>query len=257
MSRSEESWVGTWRPHKPRGPIAAIYGSPGPKYAPPALIGSIIHDSTKNQAPRFSFGKRHNKVRSDFSPGPKYLVPSNITRTGRNGTPAFSLHYRTKEPRPFQTPGPGHYRPEHSGRSVTRSAPAYSLFGRTKQCNKKHSPGPAAYTLPEMLGRNTVAIPSAPAHSLGGRLKTGSFYEDLKKTPGPAAYNAVEPNIYCPKPPQFSITGRNFQPDDTTKKPGPATYKPDLVTTKRKAPSFTFGVRHSQYLAPLLVDVDE
>ncbi|KAM9854755.1 ciliary microtubule associated protein 1A-like [Aulostomus maculatus] len=223
MSGSEESWVGTWRPHKSRGPIAAQYQSPGPKYAPPALIGGIIHDSTKIQPPMFSFGKRHADLKTDFSPGPKYIIPTNITRKGRAGTPVFSLHSRTKEPQPFQTPGPG----------------------------------PAAYTLPEVLGSKGVAIPLAPAHSLGGRLKTGSFYEDLKKTPGPAAYNAVEPNIYCPKPPQFSITGRNFQPDDTTKKPGPATYKPDLVTTKRKAPSFTFGVRHSQYLAPLLVDVDE
>ncbi|TKS70647.1 PiggyBac transposable element-derived protein 3 [Collichthys lucidus] len=31
-----EAWVGTWRPHKP---IAALYGSPGPKYALPGLTG--------------------------------------------------------------------------------------------------------------------------------------------------------------------------------------------------------------------------
>lgn len=36
---STEPWVGTWRPHKPRGPIAALYGSPGPKYALPGLTG--------------------------------------------------------------------------------------------------------------------------------------------------------------------------------------------------------------------------
>lgn len=38
MSKTE-AWVGTWRPHKPRGPIAALYGSPGPKYALPGLTG--------------------------------------------------------------------------------------------------------------------------------------------------------------------------------------------------------------------------
>lgn len=38
---TNESWVGTWRPHKPRGPIAAHYTSPGPKYALPGLTGII------------------------------------------------------------------------------------------------------------------------------------------------------------------------------------------------------------------------
>lgn len=37
--QSDKYWVGTWRPHKPRGPVAALYGSPGPKYALPGLIG--------------------------------------------------------------------------------------------------------------------------------------------------------------------------------------------------------------------------
>lgn len=37
---SNEPWVGTWRPHKPRGPIAAFYRSPGPKYALPGLTGT-------------------------------------------------------------------------------------------------------------------------------------------------------------------------------------------------------------------------
>lgn len=33
-------WVGSWRPHKPRGPIAALYSSPGPKYALPGATGT-------------------------------------------------------------------------------------------------------------------------------------------------------------------------------------------------------------------------
>lgn len=36
---SSETWVGIWRPHRPRGPIAALYNSPGPKYALPGLMG--------------------------------------------------------------------------------------------------------------------------------------------------------------------------------------------------------------------------
>ena len=37
---SSGPWVGNWRPHKPRGPIAALYGSPGPKYGLPGLTGT-------------------------------------------------------------------------------------------------------------------------------------------------------------------------------------------------------------------------
>lgn len=35
-----EVWVGTWRPHRPRGPIAALYRGPGPKYKLPTNTGS-------------------------------------------------------------------------------------------------------------------------------------------------------------------------------------------------------------------------
>lgn len=33
-------WVGPWRPHRPRGPIAALYGGPGPKYKLPTNTGT-------------------------------------------------------------------------------------------------------------------------------------------------------------------------------------------------------------------------
>lgn len=131
-----ENWVGTWRPHRPRGPIAALCGSPGPKYALPGLTGtmkivtwpfSIIiiimivtysvcplfnkgfsnHDPTKCKAPMFSIGSHHKQANLNCSPGPKYLMQSSITRKGRDGTPAFSLYNRRKEPRLSQTPGPG------------------------------------------------------------------------------------------------------------------------------------------------------
>uniref|UniRef100_A0A8D0FJE9 Uncharacterized protein n=1 Tax=Strix occidentalis caurina TaxID=311401 RepID=A0A8D0FJE9_STROC len=35
---SDGAWVGSWRPHRPRGPIAALYGSPGPKYGLPTAL---------------------------------------------------------------------------------------------------------------------------------------------------------------------------------------------------------------------------
>lgn len=253
-----EAWVGTWRPHKPRGSIAALYGSPGPKYALPGLTGSSKHDPTKFKAPMFSFGTRHDTGKFDCSPGPKYLIPSNITRQGRDGTPAFSVHSRPKEPGLFQVPGPGKYSPEQSGKVVFRTAPAFSLSGRSKDHASNKTPGPASYSLPPVLGPRTVGTSAAPTYSLCGRSKTGSFHEDLKKTPGPAAYKVVNTCLYQKKPPQYSMTGRNFPPGESTRTPGPGAHHPEQVTfTRTKAPSFSFGLRHSQYVAPLIVDVTE
>lgn len=33
-------WVGPWRPHRPRGPIGALYSGPGPKYKLPPSTGT-------------------------------------------------------------------------------------------------------------------------------------------------------------------------------------------------------------------------
>ncbi|KAM9328352.1 ciliary microtubule associated protein 1A-like [Pholidichthys leucotaenia] len=180
---SEEPWVGTWRPHKPRGPIVAQFGSPGPKYALPGLTG--------------------------------------------------------------------HYSPERSEKTVFHSAPAYSLSGWCKERALSKMPGPASYTLPATFGSNNVTMPSAPRYSLFERRKIGCFYEDLKKTPGPAAYNAVDLNIVQKKAPHYSITLRNFPTKEHTTNPGPGAYSAELVNlTKPKAPSYTFGLRHSQYVLP-------
>ncbi|XP_071370145.1 ciliary microtubule associated protein 1B [Centroberyx affinis] len=251
-------WVGSWRPHKPRGPIAALYGSPGPKYALPGLIGLNDHDPRKQKAPVFSFGTRHGLFSSDCSPGPRYLIPANVTRVGRDGTPAFSLYSRPKDPELFQAPGPGRYSPERSGKSVYHSAPAYSLSGRGREFHNNQTPGPAAYMLPSVLGPKTVTKTTAPNYSLCGRSKIGSFHEDLQKTPGPGTYKVVDPCIYKHKPPQYSIIGRNSMCGDATEKPGPGAHYPERVTfTRIKAPSFSFGVRHSEYVAPLIVNVAE
>ncbi|CDQ89464.1 unnamed protein product [Oncorhynchus mykiss] len=265
-------WVGSWRPHKPRGPIAALYSSPGPKYALPGATGLNYHDPRKLKAPAFSFGTRHRQFSSDCSPGPGYLVPSNITRIGRDGTPAYSLYSRPNDPQLFQTPGPGRYSPERSGKSAYYSAPAYSLSARSKGFRNDQTPGPAAYMLPSVLGPATVNKTSAPNFSLRGRSKIGSFHEDLQKTPGPGTYRVVDPCTYKHKPPHYSMTGRNSMPGDTTRKPGPGAHHPEqashlIITishfyncvtfTRIKPPSFSFGIRHSEFIAPLIVDLAE
>ncbi|XP_069760462.1 ciliary microtubule associated protein 1A-like [Narcine bancroftii] len=252
---SSGTWVGPWRPHRPRGPIAAYYSSPGPKYGLPGSMGYEQHDTTKFRSPAYSFGVPHARLTVDSSPGPAYLIQSHLTRRGRDRAPAYSLYSRPKVISSFQTPGPGTYAPENSGRSAFTAAPAFSIAGRTKGLRTDQSPGPAAYLLPSILGPNIVTKSSSANFSLSGRSKTGSFHEDFQKTPGPGAYRVTDTNVYKQKSPQFSLIGRNQLPGDSTRKPGPGSHSPEKVFINRSvAPAFSFGIKHSEYVTPIIVD---
>ena len=135
----------------------------------------------------------------------------------------------------LKTPGPGQYAPEMVD-AVFRKAPSYSLSARTTGNLTQSSPGPAAYVLSEQIGSNVKTKTSAPAYSMSSRY--GSFSEgmaifcfdfwpfsDLKKTPGPGTYNTIDPSIYRYRQHVYSMTGRNLQPGDTTKKPGPGAHR--------------------------------
>jgi len=248
-------YVGDWRPHKPRGPIGAHFKSPGPKYSLPSTVGRDGHDGRKKQAPAHSFGTRHAKFSSDCSPGPgAYAINSSITRRGGDGTPKYSLYGRHKELRPFSTPGPGQYSPEQAGKSAYYSAPTYSLSGRTKGHKSDQSPAPNHYSLIE---RHNSRVKSAPKYSFGGRHSIGHFTEDLAKTPGPAVYNVINPNVFKNQKPAYSMTGRSQMPGDRTTKPGPGAHSPEKVyVTRRQAPASSFGIRHSEYTTPIIVAAD-
>nr|XP_039259154.1 outer dense fiber protein 3-like isoform X1 [Styela clava] len=250
------TYVGQWRPHRPRGPIGAHFKSPGPKYMLPGSTGFTTHDLRKRKAPAFSFGTRHATFTNEHSPGPGgYLVPSHITRVGNDGTPRYSLYGRPRDMLAFKTPGPGTYSPEKSGRSAYKSAPIYSLSSRMKGNKTDNSPGPAAYNLPTMLGSKVVSKTSAPGYSMTGRVTVGSFHEDLRKTPGPGTYRVIEPYVYKGRAPLYSMTGRNMLPSDATKKPGPGAHSPEkVVINKRQTPRHSFGIRHSEFCAPLIVE---
>merc|ERR1712173_478427 len=193
--------------------MGAMMKSPGPKYRLPGAIGANDHDLRKKRAAAYSFGSRHLQYSSECSPGPTHFVRPNITRNGVDGTPKYSLYGRHRSIKKFQTPGPGTYSPEKVSNAY-KSAPSYSLSARTKGQVTQSSPGAAAYALPIQIGNNVKTKVSAPA---------------------------------------YSMTGRNLQPGDSTKKPGPGAHSPEKVSiNKRHTPQFSFGIRHSEYVAPVL-----
>ncbi len=72
------------------------------------------------------------------------------------------------------------------------------------------------------------------------------------------AYNVTKPGLYKSEPPHYSMTARNEMPGDTTQKPGPGKYSPEKVWLhKQQSPGYSFGIRHSLYEAPLIVEVKD
>lgn len=245
----------------PRGPIAAMYSSPGPCYPLPGLVGQQNHDprSVHNRRPAYVFGIRHGKYKDDSSPGPRYYPNSKIYRDGQDGTPHYSLYSRPKDGTCFRTPGPGAYTPETAGEIAFHKYPQYSFGTRHKNRSQDNTPAPNSYSLPNMLGGTVQSRKrQAPCYTLTGRSKTGSFHEDLQKTPGPGTYNTTEPSINKERNPSYSMTSRNPMPGDNTKKPGPGAHCPERYWPhRRQVPCFSFGIRHSQYEAPLIIQCDD
>ncbi|XP_049740744.1 outer dense fiber protein 3B isoform X1 [Elephas maximus indicus] len=291
-------WVGPWRPHRPRGPIAALYKGPGPKYKLPPNTGYILHDPSRPRAPAYTFGARLPTQQQSCSPGPGHLVPARMTVRGPDGSPSYSIYGRPRDGARFLTPGPGRYFPERAGNLAYPSAPRHTIAPRNWGVQpEQQTPGPGTYTVPSLLGSRVIGKVSAPTYSIYGRSAVGTFFEDLSKTPGPCAYHVVNPGVYKSRAPQFTMLARTSLPEDNTLKPGPAAYNVDKVAWSsgaggrggssgfgswteglrsgarrarwrfcavsglsrpqhRKPRGWSFGIRHSDYLAPLVTDVD-
>ena len=115
---------------------------------------------------------------------------------------------------------------------------------------------PSSYSLPNLLGCQVPNKPSSASYSFSGRRKVGAPSEDLSMSPGPAKYDIINPDIYHKRQPSFSIQKRTKRPDYSSAIPGPGTYSPEkFYMHLRKPPSFTMGVRHSEFVTPLVVDV--
>lgn len=240
---------------RPRVPIAAMFSGPGPgKYLLPGSTGYKIHDFSKRMNPAYSFGYRTIVIKPSFTPGPAaYSIDKGLTRNGIDGSYKYTLKDRTKLGGSFQTPAPWDYGPEKHRVPKHPFPPSYSFGSRTAIGKKDNFPSPNSYSLPSVLGDKAVGKTSAPAYTMTGRSKIGSFHEDLQKTPGAGTYKVVDPNITKHKNPSFSMNARNYPPGDSTMKPGPGTYHPERHWTHKKAAAkFSFGIRHSEYTAPLI-----
>lgn len=159
----------------------------------------------------------------------------------------------------FHTPGPGAYSPEKAPPSnLQRRPPSYTMGSRTHYRSTDSVPAPNKYCLPPLIGPQVPNKPAGASYTMSGSLSTGGPSVDLAKTPGPCSYNSTDPSVYLPRRPAFSMLGRHNLPRDGTQKPGPGTYNPEKVTIhKTRAPSYSLGIRHSEFVIPLVVSVSD
>nr|XP_020462731.1 outer dense fiber protein 3-like protein 2 isoform X1 [Monopterus albus] len=247
--------------------IAGREKGPGPgRYGLPPTIGFIGHDFTKPANPAYSFhGRMCDKTFPavyyiDSSPGPLYHVDAKITRFGKDGTPAYSMLGRMKTQKElFQTPGPGAHSPEKTPPcNLQRRAPSYTMGSRTNYRTIDSVPAPNKYSLPPVMGPQIPNKPASASYTISGSYSTRGPSVDLAKTPGPCRYNSTDPSIYLPRQPAFSMLGRRSFPRNATKKPGPGAYSPEKVTVhKARAPAYSLGIRHSEFVTPLVVYVSD
>ncbi|NXT18205.1 ODF3A protein, partial [Syrrhaptes paradoxus] len=99
------AWVGTWRPHHPRGLILAPFTSPGPKYSLPGTTAK----TTIARGPLCAhFKDAKPPVADNCSSGPRYYVLPSITRNGRYVAPEQRICGLPKI-KTEVTPGRGEY----------------------------------------------------------------------------------------------------------------------------------------------------
>lgn len=181
---------------------------------------------------------------------------------------------------PSHTPGPGAYSPEKAPPvNAHCRAPSYTMGGRTRYRGVDAVPAPnrlvglsaavassgftpcpplCSYTLPHLMGCQVPHKPSGASYSFSSRRHVGGPAEDLSKSPGPARYSTTNPDIYHRRQPSFSMQSRTKRPSNAFLNPGPGAYSPEKFKGHLpRQPSFTLGVRHSEFVTPLVVDVTD
>uniref|UniRef100_A0A8P4GEX5 Outer dense fiber of sperm tails 3-like 2a n=1 Tax=Dicentrarchus labrax TaxID=13489 RepID=A0A8P4GEX5_DICLA len=245
---------------KKRPIISARERGPGPgRYALPPTVGYINHDFTKPSSPAYSFHSRLSSAsdRLCIVPGPRYHIDAKVTRFGRMETPSYSILGRARRTSSTQTPGPGAYSPEKAPPlNAHHRPPSYTIGNRTRYRSVDAVPAPNSYCLPNLLGCQVPNKPSSASFSFSARRKVGAPTEDLSMSPGPAKYNSINPDIYRQRQPSFSMQSRTKRPNYSSAIPGPGTYSPEKFHLHLpKPPSCTMGVRHSEFVTPLVVHV--
>ncbi|XP_040543447.1 outer dense fiber protein 3-like [Gallus gallus] len=248
------AWVGTWRPHRPRGLISAQFPSPGPQYSIPGTTGYVGHSPTKARAPAYTFRGTKPPAAGSCGPGPCYFVEPAITRNGKYVAPGAQLRGRPAT-KTTVTPGPSDYRTEAANRHVFKCPPVQSMAFRREPLRTDHPPGPGTYTLPRLMGPNTVYTSASPCYSVRGRSQRGRFDEEPCQDSG--SCGAPQSACGCLQDQGARVHDgsptKSWRGQSSEARAGRLQRRPGDAD-QAQAPASTFGIRHSLYTTPLIVE---
>ncbi|XP_039552095.1 outer dense fiber protein 3-like, partial [Passer montanus] len=120
-----------------------------------------------------------------------------------HSAPANSLASRPKDLKGFRTPGD--YITDPANKHIYYTAPTSLMMFRPKDFKRFRTPGPGTYTLPRVLGRHTAYTHAEPCCIMMGKSKYQSCFQDVAKTPGPAAFDRVDLDVYKTRAPKYSM----------------------------------------------------
>lgn len=220
----------------------------------PPLTGYEKHDPRKYRAPQYTMRPKAPLAdRRNLPPPNAYCIQKYYTRFGKDGAPQYTARWPLDPLSLPKSPGPMAYRVEDVPILKTNRPPAYSLRDRTKQRRITEPPAPNAYRLPEVIGENVIYKPNAPSYTLSGYPR----YWIYRPWPGPADYTIGEVDLVRPKAPAYTMPDKVYPPPGGPVSPGPATYLPQPVRCCQTNDfGFSFGIKHSPYMTPLILPCD-
>lgn len=230
--------------------LSCMIKGPAPIYKLQTLVGYEGHCLSKHRGPAYTMRPRTELKLESVGPGPGYNV-SKLTNYGVDKPPAFSISGRE----PFRVrdlgPGPGAHYPELCPpMNHDRRPPAYSIKGRGIAKLEDTGPGPNAYILPTCIGPRIPDKVAQGAFSIAGIHKL----KDVQIGPGPAAYTNVDYDLIKRAAPAYSLKFRT-QLAEVDISPGPGYYP--QYDPGRRAPFYSFGIRHSECAGLPITDLDE
>ena len=180
-----------------------------------------------------------------------------LTRNGIHRPKSYTMSARNRPQRNLMAdvPGPGNASPKVDFASQYHKAPTFIMGERNSFKLGDNNPAPNSYGLPELIGSGVPNKCSSASYSLHTRNKVGAPNEDLAKTPGPAAYTTTDNNIVFSRNPVWSLMSRSKSMTNVmASNPAPNAYQSRGFPDKRSSAKFSMGIKHSDYVMPLIID---
>uniref|UniRef100_A0AAZ3SC05 Uncharacterized protein n=1 Tax=Oncorhynchus tshawytscha TaxID=74940 RepID=A0AAZ3SC05_ONCTS len=172
----------------------------------------------------------------------------------KHSSPAYTFHRRMSSSMVSVdcSPGPQYHIDAKMTRFGRVGTPSYSMLGRARRATAgPYSPEkahlrPSSYTICSL------------SQTEGVKSDVGAPSEDRSMTSGPGRYNSTDPSVYLTRQPSFSMQSRTTRASDQSQKPGPGTHSPEKVLLHLpRPPAFSLGIRHSEFITPLVVVVSD